>query len=285
MPDRTDFWHNNPAANTCQCQEELQWVASRLAGQCILENGDPKAIVDIILTKCGDDRWSVCFGVRNRLTPATALGFLHFMRHLSHVQIILTDMEWSPTFNWDLVQPGGFVTGSRLTHQFPRLHCHRLWIDEYFCTQLIPRIGRFFQRCHELWLGIEAIPTLLKLVTNSPNQDGVVKKLNFGYGYFNFEDIDFVVQYFQQEPVNLELCVPSFSFHPLENIKEWPVTCFPREAGQTVPCNRMRRLDEEEECETREYSFINEPSGKKFRVWLTCSSPKRKRIVEFHLLL
>src|SRR5712672_944185 len=45
--DTTVYWRDNPAANECQCQEQLRWAANGLAGHCLAEPADKLIYIDL----------------------------------------------------------------------------------------------------------------------------------------------------------------------------------------------------------------------------------------------
>lgn len=128
----------------------------------------------------------------------------------------------------------------------------------------------------------EVTTRLLAEITDISGREGHVKKLEFFFLH-NSDEVDLTVRYFQRERVNLELCLPHIAFSTLVSIplEEWPSSIPPREEGLVVPYNGHWIGGR------YEYTFVNEPSGRKFRVQLViCSSGimQSEVIDEFHLL-
>ena len=70
----------------------------------------------------------IFFMVYNELTEATALGFLHFMRHLSwDGGSCLSDVRFlrgASALNWGLIQPDGSCDGQQLQLPTPPSTLH-----------------------------------------------------------------------------------------------------------------------------------------------------------------
>lgn len=160
------YWHNHTKAIVCPCLEEIREASRKLVGQCITPYRGKKDMVS--LTVVTDGHPETLFLARNKLTQATALGFLHLLRHLSdETGAVLTDMNPDidypsyyyicPSgrrrerfeFNWSLVNSRGFVRGGS-TYKFPKLHCNNLHLNTRLSTTLLKGVNRFFSRVHTI---------------------------------------------------------------------------------------------------------------------------------------
>lgn len=273
-------------------------MASRLAGQCLVKSAQPEEVVHISLTDIDGDygHHTARFMAQAELTEATALGLLHLLRHLGGVVLSvglnarrvnteLLKLDW-------LGEKSDDEEGVLTHHQLPRLHCWSLEFHEELSAELIPCIPRFFLPSHfhtvrlrGIWQ--QPIAAQLEKIMAVSSRTRVVKELELA-SYLNSEGIDHVVRYFQQEAVDLKMCVPHIFFYVKDApLTVWPSSCPPREAGLVVPYEwgvGWWKCDTAEGYERLEYSFTNQPSGRKFRVWLVYE-PKKEAIVEFHLLL
>lgn len=285
--DNASFWHNNPVANACRCQEELKWLACRLAGRCLVKCVAPEMLVQLDISDAPGEPYIAQFWAQNQLTAVTALGFLHLMRHLGTAILC---MELLCKLNWDLVQADGFDAESRFTHQIPRLHCCVLGLKRELSVDLIPRATRFLASCHTLEINTDGkgsgaqFPGLLATLKDASR--GNVKKLVLNLGYeagLSAENIDNAVNFFQRECLNLETCIPHVAFSVAHvPFGGWPSSCSPREAGRMLKPDKQWTYGREGAWE---YVFINKPSGRKFRVWLELERfYEQKRIRYLHFL-
>jgi hypothetical protein len=229
-PEEGSYWHKNPAANSC------------------LKSATHGEVIHIALTDdAGDDRCRCAarFMARVELTETTALGLLHFLRHLDGV--VLSVYLIARRVNTDLLKLDWLVAGSGEaeevpTYRFPRLHCWSFNFNEEFneSTELIPSIPRFFfsPHFHTVQLGgiwRQPIAAQMEKIMAVSRQTRLAKELELA-SYLDSEGIDHVVQHLQQEMVELKTCVPHILFYvkdvPLE---EWPSSFPPREADSLVP--------------------------------------------------
>jgi hypothetical protein len=196
-------------------------------------------------------------------------------------------LEVDCKLNWDLVQSEGFDAESSFTYPIPRLHCCLLESSEELSVELVSCIPRLFSHCHLLQLGTvregSGVPELLETIRSSSSNGGTVTMLCLYIHSYRLSagNIDFAVDYFQREPINFEKCIPHVSYSANIPLGGWPSSCSPREAGKVVEPNKQWIYGWRE---AREYSFINEPSGRRFRVWLELEGYGRERITYLHLL-
>jgi hypothetical protein len=296
-PDRPEpvYWKSATAAD-CPCQSgELRAAAKHLDGEWLIYSNEVEAtdIVSINVSSRTIACREVVLMVRNELTEATALAFLHLMRHLSwEGGSCLSDAYFDTScdsMNWALIQPGGLVKGTN--YRFPRLRAKELRFFDLNRKHL-PGIGRFFSHGLELaglcTFGVEDFLQLLGAVSDGSlcnagellkvrrmkmSDEGYVVKLREG-------QIDSVIDFLRdsrtlEHPERL----PSSIAVPVRAGGDWPRSC-PRGSG--VKCGLYYRKGER--GERLEYCFTNGPSRREFRVRLSVGVNSRSAINSLELL-
>lgn len=273
------YWDNATAAN-CPClPEKLRAATKHLAGEWLIDSDE--VVAADVLSITASSRTIACsevvLMVRNELTEATALAFLHLMRHLSWVGgSCLLDAYFDSvcdSMNWALVEMGGLVKDSN--YRFPRLRAKEIGFVDVNRKHL-PDIGRLFSHGLELagvcTYDLEDFLQMLGAVSagNLCNAGELVKvrrmKMNEDFGVkLKKGQIDSVIDFLRdsarmEHPERL----PASIVVPTRAGGDWPRNC-PRESGEK--CGRYYR--EGRGGDVLEYCFINGPSRREFRVRLS----------------
>lgn len=290
------YWHKKVDFKACDCPEqELRAAAEHLAGQHIVLGAFVHSAICIYTKEADCPREIMLFMARNSLTKITALGFLHFLRHLSEDSGVLLNVNpirpGATHFNWRLIQQDGLVKGTR--YRLPILRCGALMFDNSSNGEFLSCIARFYSHCCVLYE--VSLPKQLEDVPKAMENSGMgnvgpVVRLQF-QGLINTQAINSLIRYFHQEcAFDLRRYVPHVVFPRVKG--EWPDAC-PRAAPVLVPSAKEVRSRVsgsrrgyllhiwDEGMEIREYHLDNVVTGAKFRVRLLS---RVSGIFEFHLL-
>jgi len=268
------------------CQKEQEETSRQLIGQLIYLDKDPDSLVEIHVRRiCKNykEHANICFVARNRMTEASAFGLLHLLHHLRDAGIRNVYMSYATYGNaestWQMdidLNPSIQSLLSSLKSPDGRAGiflCEYLDIVLDVNDRRLPTLLSLLYWCGTLMAlslrGEDQVAEVLRLVEREAGTGRLAHRLQINtYFEASYHIIDLVIEHFRHSTVRLKN-EPSVIFSRL-NIEDWPTSC-PKEegmrqsAGPTFPY----------------YSFIftNRPSGRKFRVLISCCDATGNEII------